>query len=248
MLAIRTYNRLLSVPVEASETFRVIKDKIARASGIVREIQLLVFRGAPINDDDTPASLGLEQETCIHLVAQDKKLSDPFNAGDIHANCPTCHTAGAKFSLRPCCPHCLSEGVMLEDCELPTSGVWSDLLRLRLTCFACMDRGVVPAGVGFLCDAKTPNARTGELCRCPSTKQDDRYRTFRLRSMYKGDGPDSLKRVLKELFSYAHTNGLEDHIEAAERTAAMAGGAALGGGGGGGAGGVGGGGVVRREV
>lgn len=71
-----------------------------------------MYSGAEVDDERTPAELGLSSDSVVHVIVRFPTKEQAFlkvissEGSELRANCPFCHTAGATFEPRPLCARC----------------------------------------------------------------------------------------------------------------------------------------------
>lgn len=198
-----------TVHVRLDQKFGEIKLELQRATGIPANQQRLVFRGALVDDNQTPGFYNCNNDTCMHLVRHVTRdvLAEVITKEGLKANCMYCHKAGAQFDARPLCANCFSrdanaESVMITAGEVTIGRTtWRQLLDVKVQCFNCNRQG--PAAIGFLCMQPQADGHN-----CVSRRER------RLQNTYKGTGEEELQATMNRHFGYAHGAGMQDSVRA----------------------------------
>lgn len=196
-----------TINVRLNQPFREIKQELQRLTGIPVIQQRLVFRGALVNDTQTPAFYDCNNDTCMHLVRHVTRdvLAEVITKEGLRANCMFCHKAGAQFDARPLCANCFARGqnpesVMITAGDLTIGRTkWRELLSVQVQCFNCQQSGA--AAIGFLCLQPQPDGHN-----CVSRRER------RLQNTYRGTGEEELQATMNRHFGYAHAGGMEDTV------------------------------------
>jgi hypothetical protein len=126
--------------------------------------------GAAVPPSTTPRALGLPPGGCLQVVQSTVSLTQRPSAEDLVASCPYCGTKDAPMQLRPLCPRCRSEAVLITAGSCRVGEIrWEQLLDVRVECFECGTTNV-GAAFGLLCNHKDAS---GALCPSRATKESD---------------------------------------------------------------------------